>query len=385
MTELDWTLEDSALSIAKGTEQSSPLNPRFRRRSKPLPELDTLRQKVLEGDRTALARAITLVESTRSDHQTLARQLVDEIMPHTGNSYRIGITGVPGVGKSTFIEAFGKYLIHDFDRRVAVLAVDPSSARSGGSILGDKTRMPELSNDPKAFVRPSPSSCSLGGVTRKTRETILLCEAAGFDTLLIETVGVGQSETSVAGMVDFFLLLMLAGAGDELQGIKRGIMEMADGLTITKSDGDNIPHAEAARAAYQGALHLFPAADSGWIPRVTTCSALGNLGMDEIWQMLGEFRIQLSLSGQWKARRRGQLRSWMRETIEHELLDRFYATPGMTSRLAHAEEQVMNGEVSPFASAMNLLELARSTPLSAEDPQPPDQQHSPGDQQSPKE
>jgi LAO/AO transport system kinase len=374
MTELDWTLENSALSISQGKEQSSPLNPRYRRRSPPLPELDTLREKVLAGDRTALARAITLVESTRADHQALARQLVDELMPYTGNSYRVGITGVPGVGKSTFIETFGKYLIHTLDRRVAVLAIDPSSGRSGGSILGDKTRMPELSNDPKAFVRPSPSSCSLGGVTRKTRETILLCEAAGFDTLLIETVGVGQSETSVAGMVDFFLLLMLAGAGDELQGIKRGIMEMADGITITKTDGDNIPHAEAARALYQGALHLFPTTDSGWIPRVTTCSAFGNQGMREIGQMLDEFRIQLEQGGHWQARRRGQLRSWMRETIEHELLDRFYATPGMTSRLAAAQEQVMNGEVSPFASAMNLLELASSALPLPESPPSEDRQ-----------
>ncbi len=361
MAELDWTLENSALSIAKGKESGSPLNPRFHRRPPPLPDLETLRVRILEGDRPALARAITLVESTRPDHQALARKLVDQLMPHTGKSYRIGITGVPGVGKSTFIETFGSYLIRDFDRRVAVLAVDPSSKRSGGSILGDKTRMPELSNHPRAFVRPSPSSCSLGGVARKTRETILLCEAAGFDTLLIETVGVGQSETSVAGMVDFFLLLMLAGAGDELQGIKRGIMEMADGMTITKADGDNMPHAEAARASYQGALHLFPASDSGWIPRVTTCSALANQGMKELWQMLEDFRLQLTEGGDWDTRRRGQLRAWMRETIEHALLDRFYATPGMTSRLALAQQLVMNGEVSPFESAMNLLELARSS------------------------
>lgn len=361
MSELDWTIDDSALSIAKGKETSSPLNPRFQRRARHLPTLDDLHDRVLEGDRTALALAITLVESTRTDHQALARRLVDRLMPHTGKSFRVGITGVPGVGKSTFIETFGKFLIRESGRRVAVLAVDPSSNRSGGSILGDKTRMPELSNDPAAFVRPSPSSCSLGGVARKTRETILLCEAAGFDTLLIETVGVGQSETAVAGMVDFFLLLMLAGAGDELQGIKRGIMEMADGMTITKADGDNLPHAEAAQASYKGALHLFPASESGWIPRVTTCSALQNQGMDELGKMLDDYREQLATGGYWEASRRRQLRTWMRETIEQELLDRFYKTPGMEARLTTAQAQVMDGEVSPFECAMRLLEHARQT------------------------
>jgi LAO/AO transport system kinase len=353
--ELDWTEEGSALSIAKGAAEAPVLNPRFVRRRRPLPELGSLTEGVLAGDRTTLARAITLVESTLPEHRALARHLVDRLMPHTGRSYRIGITGVPGVGKSTFIEAFGLRLLAEQGRRVAVLAVDPSSGRSGGSILGDKTRMPELSNHPAAFVRPSPSSCSLGGVARKTRETILLCEAAGFDTVLIETVGVGQSETAVRGMVDFFLLLMLAGAGDELQGIKRGIMEMCDGLAITKADGDNERHADGARAAYKSALHLFPAAESGWTSAVTTCSAVTGRGLDSVWEMLADYERAVRARGYWEQQRREQLRTWMRDTIEQELLDGFYEAPGMRARIAAEESRVLEGGSSPFEAAMRLL------------------------------
>ena len=247
-------------------------------------------------------------------------------------------------------------LIEKHQRKVAVLAVDPSSGLSGGSILGDKTRMEHLSNHPHAFVRPSPSSCSLGGVARRTREAMLLCEATGFDTILVETVGVGQSETAVKNMVDFFLLLMLAGAGDELQGIKRGIMEMADGITITKADGENVSAAQGAQAEYAGALHLFPASESGWIPRVSTCSALKGTGLDDVWSMLEDYQTQLQTKSLWTTHRREQLLSWMRETLEQELLDRFYRAEGSTQRWDEAKRELLNGECSPFEAARRLLE-----------------------------
>ena len=245
---------------------------------------------ILNADISALSRAITLVESQREEHQLLAQQIIDGVISHTGKSFRLGITGVPGVGKSTFIESFGKTLLAR-GHKLAVLAIDPSSTKSRGSILGDKTRMEELSSKPEVFIRPSPSSGTLGGVTRTTYQALLLCEAAGFDFILIETVGVGQSEVAVSKITDFFLLLMLAGAGDDLQGIKRGIMEMADAMLITKADGSNMENAKAARSEYARAMHLLQAPESGWTPRVLTCSAVDNIGMNEVYDMIEEYRL----------------------------------------------------------------------------------------------
>ncbi|OYT17556.1 MAG: methylmalonyl Co-A mutase-associated GTPase MeaB, partial [Bacteroidetes bacterium 4572_77] len=267
---------DSALKVQSGIEQPSSINPRFAQKRKKvldLPEASYYVEGILKGNRSILSKAITLVESNLQVHRVLAQEIIEACLPHSSNSVRIGITGVPGVGKSTFIEAFGSFLTQDLHKRLAVLAIDPSSQRSKGSILGDKTRMEKLTNDDLAFIRPSPSAGSLGGVAQKTHESIILCEAAGFEVILIETVGVGQSETAVHGMVDFFLLLMLAGAGDELQGIKRGIMEMADALIINKADGENKQKAALARQEYANALHLFPAAQSGFDPKTQTCSA----------------------------------------------------------------------------------------------------------------
>ena len=352
----------SALKVSMGVQSGTTINPRFLtggQFKRPQLDIDELFSGIVSGERGALSRAITLVESSKVDHQDLARNLINQCISRTGQSIRVGITGVPGVGKSTFIEAFGMYLIEKQNKKVAVLAVDPSSNRSGGSILGDKTRMAQLSNHPFAFIRPSPSSCSLGGVARKTRETVLLCEAAGFDCILIETVGVGQSETTVRGMVDFFLLLMLAGAGDELQGIKRGIMEMADGLVITKADGDNGPASRRAMAEYQGALHHFPAQASRWAPRVGTCSALTGVGIGEVWDMVLDFKKCLETNGCWINQRSEQLKSWMRESIEQQLVDQFYQHPGMDERFKQMEIKVSLGQSSPFESAHSLLQWYR--------------------------
>ena len=352
------TSSASALSVSKGVLGASSVNPHFQaggRIKRPALDVDSLCKGLLVGQRGALSQAITLVESSRAEHQDLARQLISHCMPATGKSFRVGITGVPGVGKSTFIEAFGMHIIEQHHLKVAVLAVDPSSNRSGGSILGDKTRMAHLSNHESAFIRPSPSSCSLGGVARKTRETILLCEAAGYNVILIETVGVGQSETTVRGMVDFFLLLMLAGAGDELQGIKRGIMEMADGVVITKADGENGPAATRAMAEYRGALHHFPAQASRWVPQVSSCSALSGMGIPEVWKMLQDFKVCLHSKGHWEAQRTEQLKTWMRESIEQQLIDQFYQHPGMENLYRQMEQKVSLGQLSPFESAHALL------------------------------
>src|SRR3989339_134259 len=274
---------DSALKVNQGIEQPPVVNPYFdnfySKKRTGLLSKDEYLKGILSGNTTILSQAITLVESSRNDHRAIAQNLISECLPHVVKSMRIGITGVPGAGKSTFIEAFGG-LITAMGHKLAVLAIDPSSERSKGSILGDKTRMEELSIDKNAYIRPSPSAGSLGGVARKTRETIILCEAAGFDTIFIETVGVGQSEIAVHSMVDFFLLLMLAGAGDELQGIKRGIMEMADFIVINKADGDNLLKTNSAKVQYENALHLFPAKESGWIPKVQTCSAINKVDID---------------------------------------------------------------------------------------------------------
>lgn len=299
---------------------------------------------ILDGNRSALAQAITLVESTLESHQQEAKDILQDLLPHSGNSLRIGITGVPGVGKSTFIEALGKHLTAQ-RKKVAVLAIDPSSAKSGGSILGDKTRMNELSADDLAFIRPSPTSGSLGGVARKTRESILLCEAAGYEVILIETVGVGQSETAVHSMVDTFLLLMLAGAGDELQGIKRGIMEMADILLINKADGDNLTPAKKAQAQYKTALHLFPTSDSGWIPQVGICSALEKTGIAQAWQHLCDFQQWTTERGFFEKQRQAQQRFWMHHLIQDRLESNFYSQH--QTQIQKLEEAVSQGKLTP--------------------------------------
>jgi LAO/AO transport system kinase len=318
------------------------------------PDVDAYYKGILQGDRLYLSRGITLIESSKKEHQSLARELVEKCLPHSGNSIRIGITGVPGAGKSTFINAFGSYLT-SIGKKVAVLAVDPSSNRSKGSILGDKTRMNELSVDPNAFIRPSPSSGSLGGVARATRETAILCEAAGYDSIIIETVGVGQSETAVHSMVDFFLLLMIAGAGDELQGIKRGIMEMADAIAINKADGDNITKAKAARSEYAHAIHLFPPPDWGWTPKVETCSALKTEGIDKIWKIIESHHNLALQKGFFLKNREGQAEFWMNETILENLKDSFFHNEDVKRLLPIFQEKVKRGEISSYKAASELF------------------------------
>lgn len=322
--------------------------------SRTLPTTQEFIDGILSGNRMLLSRAITLIESTKRDHHEIAQDIIEGCLPHAGNSIRIGITGVPGVGKSTFIEAFGNHIIEKENRSLAVLAVDPSSSRTKGSILGDKTRMDTLSNNPKAYIRPTPTSGSLGGVAQSTRETITLCEAAGFDTILIETVGVGQSETAVHSMVDFFLLLMLAGAGDELQGIKRGIMEMADSIAINKADSGNEEAAKRAKSEFKNALHLFPPTDSGWIPKVTTCSAYHNKGIDDVWSIIDEFIRHTKTKGYFDSKRKQQAVYWLEESINQELHRKFYENKELNTMLQTFREQVQNGEVSTQKAA-NLL------------------------------
>lgn len=310
---------------------------------------------IIQGDVTILSQAVTLVESSKVDHQELAQEILLKCLPHAGRSVRIGITGVPGVGKSTFIEALGSYITAR-GSKLAVLAIDPSSERTKGSILGDKTRMEKLSGDPRAYIRPSPSAGSLGGVARKTRETIILCEAAGFDTIFIETVGVGQSETAVHSMVDFFLLLMLAGAGDELQGIKRGIMEMADAIAINKADGNNIEKAGLARIQYENALRLFPPTPSGWKPVALTCSAFCNKGIDEVWGAILDYLALAKENRYFQGRRNEQSKYWMYESIDEQLKMGFYENPEIKSKLSDFESKVLNNELSSFVAAHELIE-----------------------------
>jgi len=310
---------------------------------------------ILAGNITALSRAITLVESTNSNHLAKANEVINACLPHANKSVRIGITGVPGVGKSTFIEAFGKYLT-GLGKKVAVLAVDPSSTISHGSILGDKTRMEELVKDKNAYIRPSASGETLGGVARKTRETIILCEACGYDTIIIETVGVGQSETAVHSMVDFFLLLKISGTGDELQGIKRGIMEMADAIVINKADGDNIKKSQFAKMAFNRALHLFPAKKSGWIPTTSTCSAITHEGIPEVWETIEKFLGLTKGNHYFFEKRKEQNQYWMLETIDEQLKLNFYNHPEIQKLLDSNKKAVQNDEISPFAAAQLLLE-----------------------------
>jgi LAO/AO transport system kinase len=311
---------------------------------------------ILAGNIPFLSRAITLVESTNDKHQQKANEILDRCLPHANNSVRIGITGVPGVGKSTFIESFGKHLTAQ-GKKVAVLAVDPSSSVNKGSILGDKTRMEELVTDKNAFIRPSPSGSSLGGVAQKTRESIILCEAAGFDTIIIETVGVGQSETVVHSMVDFFLLLKLAGAGDELQGIKRGIIEMADAIVINKADGDNQKNANIAKVEFNRALHLYPIKESTWQPKVLTASALQNLGIQKIDTMIADYISLTKENKYFDIKRNEQNKYWLLSTINQQLKNRFYQNPKVKNALAKEIKDLENGKTTPFNAAKRLLEL----------------------------
>ncbi|WP_396181286.1 methylmalonyl Co-A mutase-associated GTPase MeaB [Flavobacterium sp.] len=313
-------------------------------------------EKIILGDKVALSRAITLIESTNPIHFEKANEVINGCLPFANQSVRIGITGVPGVGKSTFIEAFGKHLTN-IGKKVAVLAVDPSSTLSHGSILGDKTRMEELVKDELAFIRPSASGESLGGVARKTREAIILCEACGFDTIIIETVGVGQSETAVHSMVDFFLLLKISGAGDELQGIKRGIMEMADAVVINKADGDNIQKAKMAQIEFNRSLHLFPIKDSEWQPKVTTCSSITSDGISEVYSIILEYISQTKASGYFNGHREAQNQYWMMETINEQLKNSFYQHPEIIKQVESVKKQVVQHEISPFVGAKYLLEL----------------------------
>ncbi len=310
---------------------------------------------VLKGDRVLLSRAITIIESNLENDKILAKEIVQSILPYSGNSIRIGITGVPGVGKSTFIEAFGKYLISQ-GKKVAILSIDPSSQRSKGSILGDKTRMEELANMQEAYIRPSASGDTLGGVANKTGETMLLCEANGYDVVLIETVGVGQSETAVHGMTDFFLLLMLSGAGDELQGIKKGIMEMADMVVINKADGDNIRMSEMARLQYQNALHIFPQSESGWSPVVSTASAIKNIGISNVWDEIEKFKKLVDENGYFLKNRNHQQIQWMYNNINEELKRLFYGSKNIKKHLSVLEKEIISAKISPVKAAEIMIQ-----------------------------
>lgn len=344
-------------SIKKGIPQPASLNPDWtpktrRKRS----QADEYITGILSGDRVLLSQAITLIESKQAKHQALAYEIIEACLPHSGNSIRIGITGVPGVGKSTFIEALGQNLSAN-GRKLAVLAIDPSSQISKGSILGDKTRMAKLAVDPNVYIRPSAAGESLGGVARKTRETLILCEAAGFDTLIIETVGVGQSEVAVHSMVDFFLLLLLPGAGDELQGIKRGIVEMADLIAVNKADGDNHAKAKRAAADYRNALHLFPPKASNWAVQVMTCSALSGMGITEIWGLIEAFRRFSEANGFFQIQRQSQARYWLHESIQQSLREQFYQDPQVRALLEEKELTVQAQKQSPFHAAEDLVRL----------------------------
>ena len=349
--------EYKGLVVNAGIEQPSSVNPYLKRKPKKR-QLSVAEyvEGIVKGDVTILSRAVTLVESVKPEHQAIAQEVIEKCLPYSGNSVRVGISGVPGAGKSTSIDVFGLHVLEKYGGKLAVLAIDPSSERSKGSILGDKTRMEKLSVHPKSFIRPSPSAGSLGGVARKTRETIVLCEAAGFDKIFVETVGVGQSETAVHSMVDFFLLIQLAGTGDELQGIKRGIMEMADGIVINKADGDNLERAKLAAAQFRNALHLFPAPESGWTPQVLTYSGFYNIGVQEVWDMVYKYIDFVKDNGYFEYRRNEQSKYWMYETINAQLRDSFYHNPTIEAMLADKESQVLKGNLTSFVAAKNLLD-----------------------------
>ncbi|MDE5628769.1 MAG: methylmalonyl Co-A mutase-associated GTPase MeaB [Muribaculaceae bacterium] len=347
----------TGLTVNSGVAQPPIVNPYLaKRRRKPMPSVGEMVEGILKGDVTMLSRAVTLVESLAPAHYAIAQEVIEKCLPYSGNSRRIGITGVPGAGKSTSIDVFGLHVLRE-GGKLAVLAIDPSSERTKGSILGDKTRMEKLSTHPGAFIRPSPSAGSLGGVARKTRESIVLCEAAGYNNIFVETVGVGQSETAVHSMVDFFLLIQIAGAGDELQGIKRGIMEMADGIVINKADGDNVGPAQLAQAQYRSALHLFPPTTSGWMPEVLTYSGYYEIGIAEVWDMIDRYFAFAKKNGYFEEKRRNQARWWMFETIDEQLKNHFYNNPEVEKVLATCEDDVLSLRRSSFAAAAEVLDF----------------------------
>jgi LAO/AO transport system kinase len=350
----------SALKVNDGIEQPPAINPqvagKFSSASHQLLDLDTYYNGILQSNRMVLGKAITLIESTLPEHQQLAQAIIEKCLPHSGNSIRIGITGVPGVGKSTFIETLGTMLTNQ-GNKLAVLAIDPSSQRSKGSILGDKTRMESLSANPGAFIRPSPAAGTLGGVARKTRETLILCEAAGYNVIFIETVGVGQSETAVHDMVDFFLLLMLAGAGDELQGIKRGIMEMADAVVINKAEAGNLQKALLAKSQLENALHYFPPSDSGWKPIVEVCSALNNTGIDNVWQIVTDYLAFTKSNNYFEKRRKSQDRSIMMNTIEDSLMFHFRQNKKVAVLMKEIEAGLNEQKFSAYVAAQKLVDF----------------------------
>jgi len=347
------------LKVNKGVTDAPSVSPYYKKNTqqKHYSTSDFV-EGIFQGDIAVLSRAVTLIESAKEDHQKQAQQIIKQCLPLSGKSVRIGITGVPGAGKSTSIDVFGMHLVQK-GHKLAVLAIDPSSERSKGSILGDKTRMETLSREKNVFIRPSPSAGSLGGVARKTRETIALCEAAGFDTIFVETVGVGQSETAVHSMVDFFLLIQLAGAGDELQGIKRGIIEIADGIVINKADGDNIERANLAASHFRNALHLFPLPDSGWTPKVLSYSGRCNTGITEIWAMIDEYIAFTKANGYFEYKRNEQAKFRMYESIHNMLYQSFYQHLSIKNILPQMEQKVLNNEVSPFVAAQQLLDIFR--------------------------
>ena len=350
--------EYASLTVNKGVAQPPMTNPYLKLKARPRRRNITAAEYVegiRKGNVTMLGQAVTLVESQLPEHQSLAQEVIEKCLPYTGNSKRIGITGVPGAGKSTSIDVFGLHVLNR-GGKLAVLAIDPSSELTKGSILGDKTRMEKLSVQKDAFIRPSPSAGSLGGVARKTRETIVLCEAAGYDNIFVETVGVGQSETAVHSMVDFFLLIQLAGTGVELQGIKRGIMEMADGIVINKCDGDNVERAKLAAAQFRSALHLFPTPPSGWSPKVLTYSGYYELGIDEVWKMIDEYFEFVHKNGYFEERRRQQEKYWMYETINEQLKRHFYTNPVIEEMLAAKKQMVLSARQSSFVAASDVLD-----------------------------
>lgn len=351
--------EFQGLQVNKGIVQPNSINPylnphRFKRREYTVEEIVN---GLLKGDVTMLSQAITLVESMIPEHQEKAQQVIEKCLPYACSSVRIGISGVPGAGKSTSIDQFGLHVLERYGGKLAVLAIDPSSERSKGSILGDKTRMEKLAVHPKAFIRPSPSAGSLGGVARKTRETIILCEAAGYDKIFVETVGVGQSETACHSMVDFFLLLQVAGTGDELQGIKRGIMEISDAIVINKCDGDNVKRCEMAAQNFRNALHFFPMPESGWQRKVLTYSGFYGYGVKEIWEMIFGYFDFVKKNGYFDYRRHEQNKYWMYETIDNAIRNSFYNDPVIGNLLKTMEESVQNGEKTSFVAAHRLLDV----------------------------
>lgn len=353
-------MEDKGLVVMEGVKGGHDgMNPnppkRFRKKKQQQLDIPALASDVRQGDRTSLSKAITLIESSNSEHKEQAQRLLQELLPHTGNSIRIGITGVPGAGKSSFIEAFGTMLCK-MGKRVAVLAIDPSSSLSGGSILGDKTRMEELVRQDNAFVRPSPSAGTLGGVHKKTRETMLLCEAAGYDVILIETVGVGQSETYVRGMVDFFLLLVLTGAGDELQGMKKGIMELADGILVHKADGDNLRPAKKTVQEYKQILHFLQPSTPGWLSTSLAASSLEKRGLEDVWQMITDFEQTIKHSNYFTVRRHEQTRDWFHSMITDHLIDSFYKDPTRKVQVRGLEDDILHGRLTVTQGVNALFE-----------------------------